>query len=824
MLIMRRFWQKTLQRQLAGYFFLVSVVTAVLMGIITFFVARATLEQSVFARLEAVATLKEETINSWINDRKSDVILLARSPQIRTLGTFLIDPEPADDPVLAAQQFEQSYQELDAILSDFITRRTDLTEIFVLAPADGRVIYSTNPLHEGQIITDSYFSEGLSRTYLQSVHYDTASHQARLTISTPLRTITGEARGVLAAHVNLDRLGRVVLDQAGLGENGKSYLVNSNGRLITLIDPFVHQSPGEGEEIYSAGITAALAGQNGSSRYLNYQNVPVLGAYHWLEEAQIGLLAELPEAEAFAPASRVGWNIFLTGIAVSLAMTPLIYLISRNIRRPIMTLTQTAQRVTEGDLTATAVVQTEDEIGALARAFNQMTEQLRRLYISLEAQVNSRTAELAERVQQLNLINQVGRSAISHLEMNELLAEVVKLIRQSFDFYAVGILLVDRQRQEVYLSAADTIEEMAVDFRSFTLKIESASIITQVIKTGKPLVANDVNQNQYYRPDARLPRVQSELGLPLKVGNEVIGVLEIQHSEKHAFSPEDVQVLQTLSDQIAASIHNAKLFEAVESARADAEEANWMKSQFLANMSHELRTPLNAIINFAYLMSLRVDGPLTAEQADMLNRIGDSGRHLLGLINNILDLAKIEAGRIDLFLEKVYLPELIHGVMATAVGLARAKPIALHTEVADDLPLAQADGNRVRQVLLNLVSNAVKFTDAGHITVRATANGSQWITVSVADTGIGMRPDDLPKAFTEFVQLDGDMARRVGGTGLGLPITKKFIEMHGGQIWVESEFGKGSTFYFTLPQHESGPTPPEAQHITKEMPTLLLHR
>ena len=315
--------------------------------------------------------------------------------------------------------------------------------------------------------------------------------------------------------------------------------------------------------------------------------------------------------------------------------------------------------------------------------------------------------------------------------------------------------------------------------------------------------------------------MKSEIGLPLKVGQDVIGVLEIQHSEMYAFSPEDVQVLQTLSDQIATAIRNAQLFEAAEGARMEAEEANFLKSQFLANMSHELRTPLNAVINFAYLMSLGVDGPLTAEQQDMLNRIGDSGRHLLGLINDILDLAKIESGRIDLFLEKVYLPEVIHGVMSTAVGLTRGKSISLQVAVPDDLPLVQADRNRVRQVLLNLVSNAAKFTDEGDITVRAASDGEQWVTVSVTDTGIGIRPEDIPRAFSEFVQLDGHMARRTGGTGLGLPIAKKFIEMHGGQIWVESEPGKGSTFYFTLPQYETGPTPPEMQHITKEIPPLV---
>lgn len=778
--------------------------------------AQRALEQSIFARLEVVAAVKEQALNRWLEDQRADVVLLARSPEIRSLSTFVIDAPGGED---ASQQ---AYESLDRILTDVLTRRADLQEILIISPENGRVIYATNDRHEGDIITAPYFTQGKSGTYLQSIYQDATGRQSRMTIATPLRTIEGDVKGVLAAHINLEGLERIVLEQAGQEALGEIYLVDNERHLVKVIDPYVQlQYPSEAEAMESAGIKRVVAGENGRDQYLNYNNTPVLGVYRWLDGLQLGLLVELPEEEAFGPARQMGYAITGTALAGALVLGIFILWFSRSISQPIVDLTYTAVRVAEGDLTATAMVQTEDEIGVLARTFNQMTEQLRRLYISLEAQVNSRTAELAERVQQLDLINQVGRRAISHLALQALLPEVVKLIRQSFDFYAVGILLVDRERQEVYLSAADTVENLPIETGGFAIKIESPSIITQVVKTGKPLVANDVTQNPYYLSDERLPRVKSELGLPLKVGEAVIGVLEIQHTELHAFSPEDVQVLQTLSDQLAVAIHNAELFQAVEAARTDAEEANWMKSQFLANMSHELRTPLNAIINFAYLMSLGVDGPLTKEQEDMLNRIGDSGRHLLGLINNILDLAKIEAGRIDLFLERVYLPELIHGVMSTAVGLARGKPIELRTEVPDDLPLVQADGNRVRQVLLNLVSNAVKFTDAGHITVRAEANGSQWVTISVTDTGIGMRIEDVSKAFSEFVQLDGDMARRVGGTGLGLPITKKFIEMHGGQIWVESALNEGSIFYFTLPQHESGPTPPDAQHITKEIPAII---
>jgi signal transduction histidine kinase len=195
-----------------------------------------------------------------------------------------------------------------------------------------------------------------------------------------------------------------------------------------------------------------------------------------------------------------------------------------------------------------------------------------------------------------------------------------------------------------------------------------------------------------------------------------------------------------------------------------------------------------------------VEGEITPGQEDLLNRISDSGRHLLGLINDILDLAKVEAGRLELYFEAVGLRDLIHSVIATAVGLLRDQPIELRLEIPDDLPAVYSDRIRVRQILLNLLSNAVKFTEHGSIIIHAGVQpGDSWVTVSVQDTGIGIAAEDLPRAFAEFVQIEGGLPRRTGGTGLGLPISRRFVEMHGGRIWAESQLEVGSTFFFTLP-------------------------
>jgi signal transduction histidine kinase len=262
-----------------------------------------------------------------------------------------------------------------------------------------------------------------------------------------------------------------------------------------------------------------------------------------------------------------------------------------------------------------------------------------------------------------------------------------------------------------------------------------------------------------------------------------------------------------LNSQLRAS--NKEL----ERARALAEYANRMKSQFVANMSHELRTPLNAIIGFSYILKQELKGPLCADQQDYMSRIYDSGNYLLKLLNDVLDNAKLEAGRIDLQCEPTPLEPVVQDALLTASSLALGKPIELRQEFAPHLPLVYIDRMRISQVLLNLLSNAVKFTDRGAITLRAyptpgalpatTGNprpgGAAHVVVEVQDTGIGIAKEHQTMIFEEFRQADESLSRRYGGTGLGLPISKRLVELHGGALHVMSMPGHGSTFRFTLP-------------------------
>ncbi|HEX6115290.1 MAG TPA: ATP-binding protein, partial [Geminicoccaceae bacterium] len=265
-----------------------------------------------------------------------------------------------------------------------------------------------------------------------------------------------------------------------------------------------------------------------------------------------------------------------------------------------------------------------------------------------------------------------------------------------------------------------------------------------------------------------------------------------------AFAEETVNLLQSFAAQSAVAIQNARLFRELEQKGRELEAASRHKSQFLANMSHELRTPLNAVLGYAELIQDGIYGEVPNKMQDVLERIRQNGRHLLGLINDVLDLSKIEAGQLTLSPVDYSLRELVLDVVSATEALAAEKKLALEVDVPPDLPRGRGDERRLTQVLMNLVSNAIKFTEAGTVRILVKAEDGSFV-VAVTDTGVGIAPEHRERIFEEFQQVDTSSTRRKGGTGLGLAIARRIVELHGGRIWVDSAPGRGSTFAFTLP-------------------------
>jgi signal transduction histidine kinase len=303
-----------------------------------------------------------------------------------------------------------------------------------------------------------------------------------------------------------------------------------------------------------------------------------------------------------------------------------------------------------------------------------------------------------------------------------------------------------------------------------------------------------------------LPETRSDFVVPLLVGEQVIGVLNLEADQEDYFTADHERVMTSLGFQLAVAITNALRFEQLHQMNEELVKLDRLRSEFLASVSHELRTPLNAVINFNQFVSSGLHGPVNERQIDALNKSTNSARHLLSLINDVLDMSKIESGRLELFIEPdVDLSAELIEVAEITRSLIDQKPITVTLDLDTKIPLVRADKRRIRQVLLNITSNAVKFTDEGRITIGASASGQE-VIISVRDTGPGIPKDDHQRVFEAFHQLDRD-SHATGGTGLGLAISKRLIEGQKGKLWLESIPGQGATFYVSMPVSKTAVKP-----------------
>jgi PAS domain S-box-containing protein len=411
--------------------------------------------------------------------------------------------------------------------------------------------------------------------------------------------------------------------------------------------------------------------------------------------------------------------------------------------------------------------------------------------------------ELQRRNRYLSASAEIGRLVTSTLDLNTIFSRTVNLVNEKFGFYHAAIFIVEETGFNAVLREATGAAGAEMKNNRHSLPVNSKSIVGKVAFDGQAVVVNNVQTDSLHRHNPLLPETKAEAAIPLRIGHRIIGVLDVQAKTENSFTDDEMAVLQTLADQVAVAIDNARSFELSQQAVMEMREIDRLKSQFLANMSHELRTPLNSIIGFSRVIIKGIDGPVTELQQQDLTAIYNSGQHLLGLINDILDLAKIEAGKMELAFDEVNIADIVTSVLSTMSGLVKDRPIQIKRFIEPHLPIVRADAIRTRQVMINLLSNASKFTDEGDITVRVgldtAPNGLKEIRVSVTDTGPGISKEDQEKLFQAFSQVDDSPTRKTGGTGLGLSICQQLITLHGGRIWVDSEVGKGSTFSFTLP-------------------------
>jgi signal transduction histidine kinase/HAMP domain-containing protein len=407
-----------------------------------------------------------------------------------------------------------------------------------------------------------------------------------------------------------------------------------------------------------------------------------------------------------------------------------------------------------------------------------------------------------KRAYELATVANVSTTASTVLDPDLLLQSVVDMTRERFGLYHTHIYLADDAWKTLLLSAGagEVGRQMVADGHNIPIDAER-SLVARAARERQAAIVNDVRGDPGFLANPRLPETRSEMAVPMIVGDRVLGVFDVQSDKLNGFGREDADIYTTLAAQVAVALQNARLYVEQSATVTQLRELDRLKSSFLANMSHELRTPLNSILGFADVMLEELDGPLTPNMNNDLHLIHRNGQHLLHLINDVLDMAKIEAGKMNLSPELFRIHETLEETVNITSPLAAEKSFSVSiAEDSDREVQVFADRTRIRQVMINLVNNAVKFTEQGEITI-SVARSDDNVLICVRDTGVGIAPDKLEAVFQEFTQVDTSTTRKAGGTGLGLPISRRLIDMHGGRMWAESTGvpGEGCTFYVELP-------------------------
>jgi len=471
---------------------------------------------------------------------------------------------------------------------------------------------------------------------------------------------------------------------------------------------------------------------------------------------------------------------------------------------PIRALQVGAQQLEASDFGHRIEVRPGDEIADLADHFNRMAEQLRESYTRLEQKVEERTRELAQSVSEFKALEEIGRAVASSLDSKAVLATIVTYAVQLTQADAGAIYRYNASRNSFELAEANALDESLLEcIRSTHIELNK-SILGIAAKEGHAITIPDLRE----APDFPLRDVtvaagfHSILVVPLLAQEEILGALMVQRRMPGEFPASAIRLMQTFALQCVIAINNARLFREVEQKGRELAIANDHKAQFFANMSHELRTPLNGMLGFSELLVDGLYGTLPDKAMEVLDRIQKDGRHLLGLINDVLDISKIEAGQLSLSLSEYSVHSIVDTVVSMTGALAREKHIEVRAVVPADLPMGYGDDRRLTQVLLNIVGNAIKFTDKGFVEIRAEVMDGHF-KIAVTDTGPGIPATDQARIFDEFQQVDNSITRHKGGTGLGLSISRRLVQAHGGHIDVRSTVGVGSTFNIVLPVRAS---------------------
>ena len=662
-------------------------------------------------------------------------------------------------------------------------------------------------------------SDGNGQPYIGNLNPDPKTDRFLITMGVPvLDPPTDGVVGALILVSDIKELFKTRIEEVRFGKTGHAMLIDGNGRVLIcpilptgmhVTDPQLLKVITETEQPHwtlvrndAHGGTNSIVGTAPLDR--SNQILTRSGSAPWFS------FTRQDPNELYAPIHSLlihvaVWSVLLIGLMVLLALA-----VSKRLFQPVHILHVGAELIGKGNLRHRLKIETNDEIEQLAEEFNRMAVHLEESHTTLEQRVADRTKELSA-------LNTIALTVNRSLDLQEILDSTLEKILDVM-YVETGIIHTwDAAQGRTILIAHRGLTHEQV--RS-AAKVEPGDPISRkAARLGNAVVIEEADLQDYTDSPLVQGGCRSILCIPVNSKNQTVATLTIASTTPRRFIPSDLQLLSSIGNQMGTAIDNATLYARERTTVERLREIDRLKSEFLSNVSHELRLPLTSILGFSELLLDRIPGDLTPDQDDYVRNIQESGQHLLEIINNLLNLSKLRSGKMEIHFHPFDLASLIDGIKRTTAPLVAKKGVSLETRVDPEAASLYTDEGKIKQILLNLLSNAIKFTPTGgEIRVRSrltTLHDRPAVAIAVSDTGIGIRPEDKVKIFEAFQQLDGSYSRDYPGTGLGLSISKQFLELIGGRIDVESEYGRGSTFTITLPMQGASMASPA---IPREIP------
>ena len=807
---MKNFTFQSIRSRLIFWFIILGLSPLLIGILITYKQQTALIKQQTYDKLIAIRDLKVQKLESWITEKKTWMKSVAEDKEVRDFEQFFKKETDSSN--------HHIIDNIHRILIRYLANYSDFTELFVINKYSREVIVSTNREHKGIDETkDPTLTEFLSvkRFYIKDIYYSHLYNGPAMAFAMPIRCIQHRGKhiiGILVGRARLEKsLYTLLLNRIGLGKTGETLIVNKN--LIALSELKTRKNAPMRFKINAEPAIRASQGQTGIIESIAYDGEKVLGAYTYIPQTGWGFVAKQNTEELYAPIKSMMVN-FIMLIVLALVFIIIIAIFTAGtIASPVIKMASTAEKIKKGDFTARNVIKGSDELTSLSETFNTMAESI---HSQLELrQINDDITQTFVDAKDLNTLrmnilkklvdvthSQMGAYFVLNKDSNifEPFTSIgVKPdLLKSYDVSALegelGRVLETKKMSHIQ----DIPEDSIFLFRTFTGTIAPKAIICI------PIMTDDFVSGIVALASIK-PYPQRVLSIMDQPWTTSFGTFlsNMKANEKTAKLAKNItqknSELQAQSEEIRQTSYELKKQnKELEAQRIRIEEANRLKSEFLSNMSHELRTPLNSVMALSRVLIMQAKNKLSEDEANYLQIIERNGKNLLSLINDILDLSKIESGKMDITPKLFSFKATLETIVERLEMLAEDKGIQLNMSLPHDLPHIESDESRIHQILQNLIGNAIKFTEKGEVSVSVTYDSDN-LYIDIIDTGIGISQKDLPYIFEEFRQIDGSSSRRYEGTGLGLAIVYKAVKMLGGDISVQSEPGQGSTFTLRLP-------------------------